>query len=92
MNRTLLIVSTSFNLNDLPPSDYFTWEHTVEHFTCFAERYIKVQGDLLGVYTANDELQQEQQEIELINACTYRLLYAPGPCFLHSEMACDPLL
>lgn len=47
-----------------------------------------MQGDLLGVYTANYELQQEQQEIELITACTYRLLCALGPCFLHSEIAC----
>lgn len=84
----MLIVSTSFNLNDLPPSEYFTWEH----FTCFAEGYVKVQGDLLGVYMANYELQQEQQEIELITAYTYRLLFALGPCFLNTEMACDPLL
>ena len=64
----------------------------ITYFTCFAEGYVSVQGDLLGVYTANYELQQEQQEIELITVCTYRLLYALGPCFLHSEMACDPLL
>lgn len=34
------------NFNDMPP-EYFTWEHTVEHFTCVAEGYVKVQGDLL---------------------------------------------
>lgn len=50
----------SINFNDLPPSEHFTWEHTVEHFTCFAEGYVKVQGDLLeftqqiASYTGNN--------------------------------------